>query len=198
MLNVGVLNYGLGNVTALSNFLDYCAIKNSIISNAKDKIDLYDAIVIPGVGAFDEGIKRIKKMEFDKLIYDSMSKTKVIGICLGMHLLFDGSEEGSENGLGLISGSVKKLNSFSENSIPNIGWRQVSIQKSSKLWMNDRKFYFNHSFGLIGSASDYVLGKTCGEKEIVAIVQKNEIYGFQFHPERSHIFGKDIFSKVFL
>jgi len=197
MLNVGILNYGLGNVTAFANFLDYCAIKNSMISDPSEKVDVYDAIVIPGVGAFDEGIKRIKKMEFDKMINDSISKTKIIGICLGMHLLFDGSEEGSENGLGLIGGTVKKIDSFSENSIPNIGWRKVSIEKSSKLWMDSCKFYFNHSFGLIASESDYVLGKTYGEKEIVAIVKKNEIYGFQFHPERSHIFGRKLFSNIF-
>lgn len=197
MLNIGIIDYGLGNVQAFTNFLDFCSIKNKVISNVSENLYGFDAIVLPGVGAFDEGVKRIRKMEFDKLIFEYESRIKIVGVCLGMHLLYDKSEEGSENGLGLINGVIRKLNKFSVNSIPNIGWRRVAIQESSQLWMPDSKFYFNHSFGLSGSDSEFVLGKTCDETQIAAIVQKDEVYGLQFHPERSHEYGKKLFLKIF-
>ena len=196
-MNIAIIDYGLGNVRAFTNFLDFCSIKNKVISNVNEGVDGYDALVLPGVGAFDEGVNRIKKMEFDKLILDSVPKIKIIGVCLGMHLLYDQSEEGSESGLGLISGFVTKINKSSENSIPNIGWRRVAIEETSKLWIPDSKFYFNHSFGLLASETGFVLGKTYGETQITAIVQKNEIYGLQFHPERSHSYGKKLFLKIF-
>ena len=200
---IAVINYGCGNTNSIVNMLKHVGGEVFMIDKAED-LKHFNIIIMPGVGSFDHGISKLKENNFfdilNEIVFD---KTKtIVGICLGMQLMFETSEEGSENGLGWIKGSVKSLQNFIENDslkVPHMGWNNLIIKKNKPLLKNlddSSRFYFTHSYYCNCQDKDDVIAETNYGDNFVSAINKNNIYGFQFHPEKSHKYGKIIFKNL--
>ena len=160
----------------------------------------FDIIILPGVGSFKQAIKYLKNNNFDKEILNFLQlKNKgILGICLGMQLFFESSEEfGFTKGLGLIEGSVKEFDKTKfehKLKVPHMGWNELFVQGNSKLFAGMNKeiyLYFVHSFHAT-CKKEFVIGKTFYGYDFVSAIEKDNIYGFQPHPEKSHENGLKI------
>lgn len=185
---VGIVDYGIGNQISIQNCLKLNGIK-SIISNELKILEKCSAILLPGVGAFAPSIQLLKRKNLDTFIQmKAKEKRPIIGICLGMQLLFDKSyENGEHQGLGLLPGVVEPI---SKNNNYHIGWNNLKIIKNNNFINNiNHYFYFNHSYG-IKSINKYTIGTSSFEnEEFSSVIQKDNIVGVQFHPEKSHYYG---------
>lgn len=187
---IAVVDYGVGNLFSLSS--SFKAIGADIkITNNEVEIKSAEKIVLPGVGAFGDAIKKLRDTKLDKVIIDEANSGKdIIGICLGMQLLFEKSfEYGQHAGLGLLKGEIIPMEGSLPNDlkIPHIGWNALHFQKQSHLLsgINENDcVYFVHSFYASGCDQSLIATAEYG-KEIPAIVQKDNIMGCQFHPEKS-------------
>lgn len=173
----------------------------TILTDEYDVISKSKTIIFPGVGNFDFVMNKIYEKKIDTAIYNALNEnSKLLGICVGMQALFTKSEEGKLKGLNLIKGNIKKFN-FKEKKIkiPHMGWNQVNFKKGSKFAkeLNENRFYFVHSYFAECDNSNDILGTTNYSKSFVSFVKKENIYGVQFHPEKSHFFGKK-FLEIFL
>lgn len=197
---VQIIDYGVGNLSSVGNMITKSGGKPILIKTPSD-LNLSERIILPGVGSFDAGMKNLKDSNLIPVLNEAVNVNKVpfIGICLGMQLLFDNSEEGVSNGLGWVSGSVTKF-SFDNNStlkIPHMGWNTVKVKKDSILAnIRDEKlrFYFVHSYYVNCTNKDNILMTTNHGNTFVSAVQNDNIFGAQFHPEKSHRFGLDLLS----
>ena len=195
---IHVLNYGIGNVTAISNFLYYAGFENAIIDEPSTNLARVRAIILPGVGSFDEGMNKLNERGFAEYLLDELNREVVIiGVCLGMQLLLDSSEEGKLKGLGLIPGVARKLPENFSLGKPNCGWREIQGFPTNKYIATKTKAYFNHSYAVVASENPYSIAVLEREREISVAVKNERVFGFQFHPERSHKYGKEIFQGLF-
>lgn len=191
-MKIAILNYNIGNLSSIKNALFTLGVEVSVISKSED-IKHFDKIILPGVGAFGDAIKHLNDSGMSDAIKDFANSGKyMLGICLGMQLLFDKSYEfGEFSGLGLLRGDVKKLETTLK--IPHIGWNRIEILRDSPLLANVKNnefFYFVHSF-FVGKCDDTIA--TCDyDINFSAIVQKNNIFGIQAHPEKSSDSGLKI------
>lgn len=195
MNKVAIIDYKMGNLDSVAKAVFYCGGNPIITRDAKD-LETATHIILPGVGSFKEGIKNIKEMGLDKILEEQVLKNKIpfLGICLGMQFLAtEGNEGGNSRGLNFINGKVEKLEKKSETErIPHIGWNEVEFKKNSKLFEeidSGKDFYFVHSYHFVCQDKDCVLATTpyCGG--FVSAVQKSNIFGVQFHPEKSQDAG---------
>ena len=205
MTKIGILDYGVGNVKSISNAVSKVG-RAPVLTNNQDILIDCDGLIIPGVGAFSHGMEKLKSANLVKFIKSYAKSGKpVLGICLGMQLLFSDSEEfGFSAGLNLIPGSVKKLDSsLPEKSVklklPNVGWR--NIDKANHSWdktilegvEKDDELYFVHSFAVLFNDQNSALSTSTYEGiKFCSTVMFNNIYGCQFHPEKSSIIGLKI------
>ena len=194
---IAIINYGVGNLFSLSSSLKAIGYDTVITGDAKT-IKKADKLILPGVGAFEDAIKKLRDSGLDKIIYEEVNLGKpLIGICLGMQMLFERSfEYGVHQGLGLIKGEVIPMENTipKDLKIPHIGWNYLKIKKSNPLlrYISDGDFvYFVHSFYADG-CDDAVIATTEYGKEMTAAVAKDNIYGCQFHPEKSGDIGLKI------
>jgi len=194
---IAILDYGIGNLKSIRNMfkkVGHQAVVTadcSIIKEAKK-------IILPGVGAFDHGIRKLRSSPFFQVLEEQVhiKKKPLLGICLGMQLLTSGSEEGREEGLGWIEGTTKLLHlGRSDLPIPHMGWNQVHPIDDSTIFRNltgQSRFYFVHSYHVICENPDNVLATSYYGQEFTCAVRKGNIYGVQFHPEKSHKFGMQL------
>lgn len=196
-----IVDYGFGNKINLSSALHKIKVDH-IISSKREDIENCSHLILPGVGAYKTTINYLTKKKLIDTIKNVAKKKPVLGICLGMQLLFDYStEHGKTKGLGLIKGSVKKFD-FKENQIkiPNIGWNKIINVYKNKILSNIRKideFYFVHSYFITTSEKKVILSNSkYGNFSFASVINKKNIYGCQFHPERSRDQGL-IFLKNF-
>ena len=200
--NISILDYGIGNVRSLHNSLAYNKL-NSIITDKEDKVLESQMLIVPGVGSFKGCMDAIKKRNLHKLIY-AFAKTgkKLVGICVGMQILFDhGYEFKKTKGLGLIKGEVRRIDYKSKKNIllPHIGWNSLIVKKKNNIIESSKKsFYFIHSFSCIPVDKKVILSTTKYENiEFTSAIQKSNIYGFQFHPEKSSNEGLNLLRKLY-
>ena len=189
-INIGIIDLKLNNLFSLHQACKNTGYKTSII-DVKTKKYNYDIIILPGVGTFRAAMKYLKKKE--KIIF---------GICLGMQLLLEESEEfGVTRGLGLIEGKVKKINKFKNTKIPHIGWNNLKITKNKKNFLNNsfnkEKFYFVHSYYCDVKFKEQICSYTnYGKLNFCSSLRKDNIIGSQFHPEKSGHPGIKILSNL--
>ena len=196
-IRVNIIDLGFNNTFSIFQAFKSLGCKVKLI----DKIyeNTTDLLVLPGVGSYAKGMKTLKERSIDKHIQDYVSKNKkLLGICLGMQLFFsESSEFGKTKGLNLISGKVRKI-SNKVNKVPHIGWNTVKAKKKNNYFKNNNKqFYFVHSYYCEPKDKNTILGETSLEKLnfCSAVVSKNLI-GFQFHPEKSSIEGKNLITNI--
>jgi glutamine amidotransferase len=172
----------------------------SIISSDITDVENADKIVLSGVGAFDSGMKNIYNLGFLSVLNNKVlnDKTPILGICLGMQLFAKSSEEGELSGLGWINADTVRFNFNDESAklkIPHMGWNLVNVQRDSLLFRDmfeESRFYFVHSYHLVCTEKEDVLCTTNHGYDFPSAVEKDNIFGVQFHPEKSHKFGMKI------
>jgi glutamine amidotransferase len=185
MVSVAIFDYGAGNIFSLKNSLEKIGATVDIITTF-DKPNHYSGLLLPGVGNFDPAIKSIhehSKVEFTDYVKDD---TPVLGICLGMEMFFEKSEEGNEKGLSVIDGEVIELPSTMK--IPHMGWNNLEIKKSGKILEgvdDDSWVYFVHSFRVKPASNDIITAESDYGIKVPAVVEQNNFFGTQFHPEKS-------------
>lgn len=187
-----IVDYGLGNLFSIKNMFKQIG-EEAYISSDIRKIVNSERIILPGVGKFDEGVSNLKKLNLDKVIVEQVKNGKpILGICLGMQLLGNSSEEGRLNGLGLINFETVKFRNIGLK-IPHMGWEQIKIEQSESSLLNgvDEKFrfYFVHSYHVVCNNKKNVIVSATYGYEFTAGVQNDNVYGVQFHPEKSRCFG---------
>ncbi len=190
---IGIINYGVGNLQSVKNSLDYLGAPNKIVSKPQE-FNKCDKIILPGVGAFRTAMDKLNTLGFSKKINEFARRKPVLGICLGMQLLFEESQEhGLHKGLGLIKGRVLPFSEKVKNlPIPLIGWNTIHKNQASPILENiDNKssFYFVHSFYCKPADKSIILASADYGIKFAAIVGQNNIFGCQFHPEKSQSAG---------
>ncbi len=191
---IAILDYGLGNLGSIANMLKVIGEKSQITSR-KEIIEKADGVILPGVGAFDAGMKKLNESGLSEVIKEYAESGKpVLGICLGMQLLGRRSEEGILSGLNLIPFECKRFSFLDDCKlrIPHMGWDVVDIKAEHPIVGNLeglQRYYFVHSYHAFCDSDKNVLMTCDYGYEFVAAVVKGNIVGVQFHPEKSHDFG---------
>ena len=188
---VAIINYGLGNLGSIANMLKVIGEK-SVITSDPEKIKNADRIILPGVGAFDAGMSKLNESGLVDLIKEEAKNGKpILGICLGMQLLGNASEEGELPGLGLIDFECKKFNIPAEMNlkVPHMGWDIVEFKKDVPLLAGiegRQRYYFVHTYHAVCKNPEDVMMTCDYGYEFACAVNAGNVYGVQFHPEKSH------------
>lgn len=181
-----IIDYGMGNLHSVAKALDYVGVPNFITGNA-DEIKAADALILPGVGAFPEAMNALKASGLIETIRQEVEKKPLLGICLGMQLLFDVGYEVEEcKGLSLVKGKVDRIDT--QLKLPQIGWNSLQIKNPNALTkgLSDGTYvYFVHSFCALAQDESDVTAECDYGTQVCAMVQHGNAYGCQFHPEKS-------------
>ena len=191
---ISIIDYGAGNLKSVTNTLDFLRVKYKVTGKAED-IKKACKIIFPGVGSFGDCIKSLKEKKIFETLREEIGKKPYLGICLGLQVLFESSEESKGvNGLEIFKGKCRKFSSKSLK-VPQIGWNSIKITKKDSI-LKDIKdnsyFYFVHSFYVEPKDKSMISTKTSYGKEYCSGISKGNIFGFQFHPERSGEVGLSI------
>ena len=181
-----IVDYGVGNLKSVTNAMDYLGLRTVITGDPRE-LERADAILLPGVGAFPDAAEKLRATGLDQVLRSQAGRKPMLGICLGMQLLFDESEEiRPARGLGLVHGRVKRIET--EYKLPHIGWNSLTFQNDSPLFrgLEDGAWvYFVHSYCGVAADERDVTARTEYGPSVVAAVGRGGVYGCQFHPEKS-------------
>ena len=199
-MNIVIIDYGLGNLRSVQKKLIRVGAEVEV-SRDPDVISKADKLILPGVGHFANGIKNLKEYGLWKVLNNKVliEKTPVLGICLGMQLMAKHSEEGDVAGLGWFDADVVtfKIKDHLKYKVPHIGWNNAKMNKESFLFNNLPKealFYFVHTYHVKCHSAQDILATTEYEYSFTSAIQKDHIFGTQFHPEKSHDWGEKLFA----
>ena len=202
---IAILDYGLGNLASVENMFRKIGVKEVTITKQPEQIAQCKKLLLPGVGAFDAGMTLLEQTGLIPLLNHKIlvEKVPVLGICLGMQMLGKGSEEGKLNGLGWIDAHSVKFNppAGSQYKVPHMGWEYVQVIKENPLLSREVKsrFYFVHSYHVVCEDLEQSIGIAKFDHTFTCMVNKENIFGTQFHPEKSLRFGMEVllnFSKL--
>ena len=199
MTNIAVIDYDMGNLHSACKGLEKAGAKPIITDSPQDIHDA-DGVVLPGVGSFDPAVLHLRERNLEKPIRDAINSGKpFLGICLGLQILFDASEEGKEKGLGIIAGKVRRFHKEENITIPHMGWNQLEFtQKELPLWQNlppNPYVYFVHSYYVDPVESKVKAADvTHGSQKVTAAIAVDNLMAVQFHPEKSADNGLKILS----
>ena len=190
---IGIINYGLGNVQSFINSFKFLGISAISISE-KDQLKRIDRLILPGVGSFDNAIKKFNNSglrdDIEDLIFNK--NLPIMGICIGMHIMAKRSSEGIQSGLDWIDGEVKIIDQKKSLILPHMGWNEIKVEKEDSKLLRDlqsKRFYFLHSYHFVTNQNSNKIAYVNYGEDILAVISKNNIYGCQFHPEKSHSSG---------
>lgn len=196
---VNIVDYGIGNLRSIQHKLKVIGI-DAFIENNPTNLYNSDALILPGVGHFASSMKNLHstglKPELEKLVL--INKIPILGICLGMQLMMEYSEEGNVKGLGWIKGKTVKFHTILFNTpkkVPHVGWNTINQNKESSILKDlpsEQTFYFTHSYHVECTNNTDIVAKTEYGYPFTSVVHKDNIYGVQFHPEKSHKEGMSV------
>ena len=193
---IGIIDYDAGNIRSVEKALSYLGEK-TVVSRNPETLKNADKVILPGVGSFGQAMENLHRYELVPVIRDMIEDGKpFLGICLGLQLLFESSEEspGAE-GLGILKGKILKIPSSPGLKIPHMGWNSLQLQNNGRLFRNipqDTYVYFVHSYYLQAQEPEIVKAVTEYSTEIHASVEKDNVFACQFHPEKSGKYGLEI------
>lgn len=195
---IAIIDYDAGNLKSVEKALQFLG-QECVITRAFHEIEKADKVILPGVGSFGDAMSQLKKFELDKVIHEVAAEQKpFLGICLGLQLLFEGSEESEGvEGLHLLDGEILRIPEQEGLKIPNIGWNSLDLQNNGRLFenLNGNPFvYFVHSYYLKAREESIVKATIEYSTHIHASVEKDNIFACQFHPEKSGTVGLQILS----
>ena len=201
MKRIGIIDYGMGNLHSVLNACEHLGI-SAFTSGDSEELSRADGLILPGVGAFPDAMECLEKTRLDNFIREYVKNKPLFGICLGMQLLFDSSTEVREcKGLGLIPGKVIKLTACErsrEYKIPHMGWNSLKVLKPDSPIMkgqSDKPYvYFVHSFKAVPENRDDIIAVSDYGEEVCAAVGRGNVFGTQFHPEKSENTGLSMLS----
>ena len=192
---IAILDCGLGNIGSIANMLRRLGVPHVVSSDAA-AIDAAAAIILPGVGAFDRGMAQLRERGLRGPLASAVERAvPLLGICLGMQLLARRSEEGDEQGLGLIEADVVRLDpaTVPNRRIPHMGWNKVAVEKPGLLPDDpEQRFYFVHSYAMVCDHPGDIVATTRYGTSFVSAIERGAVAGVQFHPEKSHRFGLEV------
>jgi glutamine amidotransferase len=198
-MQISILDLKTSNIFSLYNAIKLISNNVKIYDKYSTDLKKSDLLILPGVGTFRNAMNFIKTNNLIDILYEHslIKKKKLLGICLGMQLLFDKSEEnGNTEGLKIVTGEVKRFKKNKEETFPHIGWKKNIFENNLKEF-NNKYFYFIHSyFCQIQDESDQTSYSNFGSFKFCSSIQKFNIYGFQFHPEKSGAAGLQLLKKV--
>lgn len=193
---VAIIDYGVGNLLAIQNIIKKAG-GTSVVTKSPEVIAKSDKIVLPGVGSFGYGMEMLQRNQLVELLtYEVFEKKKIIfGLCLGAQLMTKFSEEGNVSGLGWISARTVKFDAALVSVSPHMGWADIDVSTPNHLYHDivTPRFYFTHSYHFSFEDSEYVTGNAHYGYDFPCSFQKDNIFGVQFHPEKSHKFGLKLF-----
>jgi glutamine amidotransferase len=202
---IAIINYGLGNLTSILNMHKRLGI-DAVITNDFNEISVADKLILPGVGHFKKGMENLHQSGLKTLLDELVLQNQkpILGICLGAQLITQHSEEGNTDGLGWVDATTIRFDNTKLNKlkIPHMGWRDITIKDDNPLWNHlpaDPRFYFVHSYHFNFQKTEEISATSIYGYEFACAFKKNNIYGTQFHPEKSHKFGMKVlenFSKI--
>ncbi len=191
---IGIIDYGMGNIHSVRKALETLG-ANTVVTNNELEINQCEKIVLPGVGAFDDAITELKKHVLIDVLYKFVNDKKYfLGICLGMQILFEESQEAlNSKGLGIVKGRVRKFSDGKELKVPHMGWNQVSIKRANCTLFNgiaDNAYaYFCHSYYPEPVSQSVIAATTEYAGDFASIIWQENVFGIQFHPEKSQVVG---------
>ncbi len=196
---ISIIDYGLGNLKAFINIYKRLNIAAELVTT-KQQLVKADKIILPGVGAFDQAMSKLNNSVFYELFNEMVleKEVPVLGICVGMQMLAKSSEEGKKKGLSFIDGNVKLLNVSKINhltKLPHMGWNNINIIQNNPLFIDFDKsplFYFLHSYYFVANNKKNIISEVNYGEKFTCSINHNNIYGVQFHPEKSHNNGIEL------
>jgi len=200
-----IVDYGMGNAASIMNMIQRVSTQTTLpvcISSEPADIEQASAVILPGVGAFDHAMQRLHALDLASVLTRRVRDDAIpfMGICLGMQVLFESSEEGERPGLALLPGIVRRFSgeAFSANQlkIPHMGWNQVTVTENQPLFLGleeNARFYFVHGYHVVCSDERHVAATCEYGYRFACAVRHNNIFAVQFHPEKSHRFGMTLF-----
>ena len=196
MSNIALIDYGMGNLHSVSKAIKKVSNNTKVnITSNKKEIEDADKVIVPGVGAIKECLRAIRNKKLDQVILDVINSKPILGICVGMQLFLESSEENDGTlGLGVLKGEVKKIPLKSSIKIPHMGWNKVKQTKDHPMWSDipdDSYFYFVHSYCCLSSQNS--VGISSHGLDFVAALAKGSIFAVQFHPEKSQDAGLQLY-----
>lgn len=200
-MKVVVIDYQVGNISSIINMLKKVGTE-TICSNKPEDICAADKLILPGVGAFDHGMKHLREAGLIPVLNEEVLEKKkpVLGICLGMQLLLNGSEEGKSEGLGWIPGKCSRFNGYVNSKplrVPHMGWNVINVKRNNPLLdineTEETRFYFVHSYHAVCANNEDIIAEAQYGDNFPAVIGRQNIFGAQFHPEKSHKFGMRFF-----
>lgn len=194
-----IIDYNMGNVASVKNMCKKIGVE-VVVSSDPSVLRKASKLILPGVGSFDYGIKALHELKLTEVINERVinDKIPILGICLGMQLLTNGSEEGELEGLGLIKGYAQKFSKSlieKKYKIPHMGWNFIKQENDSPLLKDldeDYRFYFVHSYHVVCENIKNSIATTNYGYDFTCMIEKENIFGVQYHPEKSHRFGMKI------
>lgn len=187
---IAIVDYSVGNLRSVAKGFEHAGVSDVIVTSDPAVIEQAHGLVLPGVGAFRDARNSLTNAGFEEVLRESVAKgTPLLGICLGMQLLFDVSfENGEYAGLGLVPGEVRKFDDLGALKIPHMGWNTVEYAHESQLFKgipDSSAFYFVHSYYCAPNSSLDIIGETTYGRPFTCAVQHQNVFGVQFHPEKS-------------